>query len=86
MPLTTEYGTMNIGGSSDSPFSMQGVTTMKKWLDDVKTKAQRMSDTELMYAMDILGTKVAKNPSEAMAIKLMDEIYFYELQLRMWEE
>lgn len=58
---------------------------MKKWLESVKDDAKQRSVDELMKAVDVLEVKVPKNESEKKAIKLMLQIYEYEIQVRMWQ-
>ena len=57
---------------------------MLNWLKNVKADARQRTDGELMSAIDMLDLRVPKNESEAKAIKLMKEVYWYELQERNW--
>ena len=57
---------------------------MLNWLKDVKADARRRTDGELMHAIDMLDLRVPKNKSEAKAIELTKEVYWYELQERNW--
>lgn len=57
---------------------------MLKWLKDLKDDVRQRTDEEIMKAIDLLEQIVPQNESESKAIKLMIEVYYYELQERMW--
>lgn len=54
------------------------------WLKDLKDDVRQRTDDEIMKAIDLLEQRVPQNESESKAIKLMIEVYYYELQERMW--
>jgi hypothetical protein len=59
---------------------------MLKWLKDLKDDVRQRTDDEIMKAIDLLEQRVPQNESESKAIKLMKDVYFYELQERNWRD
>lgn len=56
------------------------------WLKELKADAMQRTDDEIMKAIDLLEQRVPQNESESKAIKLMKDVYFYELQERNWRD
>lgn len=59
---------------------------IKEWAEYVKADAQKMTDSRLMEGIDILDakSKTARNTKDKKAISLMKQIYYNELQERLW--